>query len=115
MRIVYGVKIIEEYCKDERFHSMLRVLEQAGRARKIADNLIEVELEREAELGICKSNDSHILALARAGNVRLLCTEDADLIVDFRSKSLIDNPRGNIYSASRHNHLLRRHCKSPEK
>lgn len=53
---------------------MLRVLEQAGRARKIADNPIEAELGKVTELGICKSNDPHILALARAGNVRLLCT-----------------------------------------
>ncbi len=93
---------------------MLRVLGQAARARKIADNLIEIELGKVAELGICKSNDSHMLALARAGNVRLQCTEDADLIVDFRNKAIIDNPRGNIHSASRHNHLLSKHCKPPK-
>ena len=54
-----------------------------------------------------KSNDIHILALARASGARLLCTEDRALIDDFKNKEIIDNPRGRIYSGIRQKHLLK--------
>ena len=40
-----------------------------------------------------------MLALARATSVRLLYTDDRDLIADFKNKKFIDPPRGKVYSA----------------
>ena len=49
----------------------------------------------------CRSDDPHILALAQVSDVRLLYTNDGDLQQDFGNKSLIDNPRGKVYSTRR--------------
>ena len=64
---------------------------------------------------ICKSNDSHIIALAQLGGARLLYSNDGNLQQDFRDKRLVDKPRGKVYSTPReqglHTHppgLLRR-------
>ena len=48
-----------------------------------------------------KSNDIHILALAKAGNVKLLCSNDVHLHKDF--KGVI---HGKVYKDRRHSKLL---------
>lgn len=55
---------------------------------------------------LCKSDDFHILALASFTGARVLYTKDRDLIKDFKNKSLIDNPRGRIYSSKSNAGLL---------
>jgi len=60
------------------------------------------------KLNICRSDDIHILALARAGGARLLYTEDKDLKKDFKNKAIIDDPRGKIYSGAKNKRLLKR-------
>ena len=46
----------------------------------------------------CTSNDTHVIGLAQISRCRILSTRDNALISDFKSKQLIDNPRGRIYS-----------------
>ena len=53
------------------------------------------------------SDDVHILALARASGARLLYTGDKNLMTDFKTKSIIDNPRGKIYSNAKQKNLLK--------
>ena len=53
-----------------------------------------------------RSDDPHVLALARATGVRLLHTGDADLTADFRNKKFIDRPRGKVYSTAANAGLL---------
>lgn len=55
-----------------------------------------------------RSNDPHVLALARASGARLLYTGDNDLIADFKNKQFIDKPRGKVYSGSANADLLTR-------
>ena len=55
-----------------------------------------------------KSNDPHILALARASGARLVYTGDGKLIADFKNKRLIDGPRGKIYTGASNVRLLNR-------
>lgn len=43
----------------------------------------------EAEFGNIRSNDPHILALARAAGVRLLYTKDGKLRSDFKDRKFI--------------------------
>jgi hypothetical protein len=78
------------------------MLAQSGKAIKVSNNLIDANLAIANRL--CISNDAHIIALARADRLRthLLCTDDQALKVDFQNKSLIDKPRGKIYSPTRH-------------
>ena len=55
-----------------------------------------------------RSDDFHILALARYSGARILYTGDAALIQDFKNKRLIDKPRGKIYSGRQNADLLTR-------
>ena len=58
--------------------------------------------------GLLQSDDSHVIALARASGARLLYTGDTALIADFKDKRLIDKPRGRIYSGAANSDLLTR-------
>ena len=55
-----------------------------------------------------KSDDPHILALARASGARILYSSDKDLIEDFKDKRFVDQPRGKVYSGARNARLLTR-------
>ena len=78
-------------------------------ASRFADD--ERDLKARADL---RSDDPHVLALARAARVRLLYTADRDLISDFTDKRFIDGPRGRVYSGARNASLLTRSvCASP--
>ena len=89
-----------------RARARLAVYEQAGRATKIPGSRFvddEHDLKTHANL---RSDDPHVLALARAAGVRLLYTADSDLISDFTDKRVIDRPRGKVYSGARNAALL---------
>ena len=68
----------------------------------------EVEFETLAleAAGACRSNDEHVIALARVSGARLLCSKDQLLHQDFRNRELVSNPRGRVYQTSDHTHLL---------
>ena len=110
-QLVYGGRLTEEYEVNRDIRRILRVLDQAGRTRIVSNDLIETECQVLEQLGVYESNDVHILALARAGKVRLLCTRDKALQNDFRNKAILDNPRGKVYTDRSHQHLLVRFCK----
>ena len=92
---VYGGKLFEEY--PNSVLDALEELDRRGRARLISNELIDKEIAAVIEIGACVSNDAHIIALARASDVRLLCTDDDNLATDFKNKALIDIPRGSVY------------------
>ena len=61
-----------------------------------------------------RSDDPHVLALARAAGARLLYTADRNLISDFKDRRFIDGPRGKVYSGAGNAGLLNRSvCASP--
>ena len=77
---------------------------QAGRARFVPeDRFVD---DQNTLKGQIRSDDPHVLALARATGVRLLYTGDADLIADFKDKAFLDRPRGKIYSGAANANLL---------
>ena len=79
---------------------------QAGRARFVPeDRFIDDQNTLEGQI---RSDDPHVLALARVSGVRLLYTGDVDLIADFKDKAFIDRPRGKIYSGAANANLLTR-------
>ena len=57
---------------------------------------------------IIRSDDPHVLALARATGVRLLYTGDGDLSDDFKDGGFINQPRGSVYSRASNANLLTR-------
>lgn len=84
-----------------------------GRIKKISDGEeSKIEAKEKNLKKICASNDAHIIALAQISGARLLYSNDRDLHKDFKSKKLIDAPRGLVYSTLRkgntRNPLLKR-------
>ena len=55
-----------------------------------------------------RSNDPHILALAKASQARVLYTKDNHLMADFKNPVFINRPRGKVYSSAKNADLLRR-------
>lgn len=99
--LIHGGKLSKEY-ELAGVLTHIAVLAQSGRAFKVDDALIDAHLVQIENM--CASNDEHVIALARADRKRahLLCTNDVALRADFKNKSLIDEPRGKIYSPTRH-------------
>ncbi|MYN63918.1 MAG: hypothetical protein F4X11_02640 [Acidobacteria bacterium] len=81
---------------------------QAGKAKLIpADQFAEDERAMRDSTDR-RSDDPHVLALARWTGVRLLYTGDPGLIADFKNKKLVDRPRGKVYSRAANASLLTR-------
>ena len=76
---------------------------QRGDARLIPG--IDREVQALQKQGGLKSDDPHIIALARVSGARLLYTADAALIADFKNSALI-KPRGKVYSGPHNKKLL---------
>ena len=97
--------------KGELNHPSKKMLVEYARAGYATLYLAERFAKDEAQLrgnSELKSDDPHILALARHSRARILYTADKDLMRDFKNKKLIDHPRGRIYSGSQNAGLLTR-------
>ena len=105
-RLVYstGGKFDSELYK--RARELLGAYRRAGRATFVPEEAFENDARRlEAEASL-RSNDAHVLALARASRARLLYTGDKDLRADFKDAQIISRPRGKIYSGAKNRLLL---------
>lgn len=109
-RFVYGGKLTQEYAAIRSFRRLLLLLDQRGSARQVADATVNAEAERLRARNLCRSDDQHIVALARVSGVRLLCSNDQDLSIDFKDATLLSRPPGSVYRRAEHAHLLRKHC-----
>ena len=79
---------------------------RAGKARLVPEDRFakdEAELKASGEL---RSDDPHVLALARESGARLLYTGDNKLIADFRDPRIIQKPRGRVYKGAANANLL---------
>ena len=109
-----GVLIIGGHLRNELYGSAnaSRALGEWIRTRRARDfedvspGAVDSETRLIADSAVCKSNDPHVIALARISGARLLCSGDKDLHTDFNNPQLIDNPRGRIYQNRKHRHLL---------
>ena len=113
-RIVYstgGAYAREVGC---RARDSLLTYDRAGKAKFVpAARFAADERGLRADAGL-RSDDPHVLVLARAARVRLLYTGDRNLMADFRNKKFIDRPRGKIYSSAANAGLLTRSvCAAP--
>ena len=105
--LVHGGLLTGELSGIDYVRRYLVRLNQAGRASVVPDDDLIPEQERVAAMGICKSEDVHIIALARTSGARTLCSHDTDLQHDFTNPQLISRPRGSVYQNRSHAHLLR--------
>jgi len=108
-RIVFGGPLARELAEIGQTRRRLLELLRAGKARRVRDELITAEEARVRACGQGRSNDAHVIALARVSCARILCSADRNLHMDFRNQHLINHPRGVIYQNQSHGHLLRHH------
>ena len=74
---------------------------QSGKARFISETQVEQTIAILQKNNQFQSNDIHILGLAKADQVKVLCTKDKNLHADF--KNILG---GSIYQNAKHQHLL---------
>lgn len=105
--LVYGGRLAQELGRVGVAREYLLALSRAGRARSFPPGVIE-DLERDLDrMGVCRSDDPHVIALARHSGARTLVSEDKVLWDDFRDRALLRGPRGVIYRRPEHRELLR--------
>lgn len=111
VNIVYGGELANEYIINHNVYQIVLSLERAGKAHQ--ENFIDVSKETNIIIknSTYKSDDEHILALARVSGARILASSDKDLKTDFKDKLLINKPRGKIYGSPTHGPLLNKLCK----
>lgn len=109
LRLAIGGQLKAEYLVNGNLRRALKTLEQAGRAPVLDETQVHAETQSVIKLGLCTSNDPHIIAIARLTGARVLCSNDTNLRTDFRNTGLL-RPKGRIYQNSSHNHLLARTC-----
>ena len=90
---------------NSRMHTQMTAYRKSGLV-KVIDKKNVASKVKELENKELKSDDVHILAIALAGNIRLLTTKDGDLQQDFRKFIGKGRLRGKVYQYSNHTHLL---------
>ena len=114
-RLVVGGTLLRELSQYSKFKVWLAAAIPAGRAQSIRDAVVDEETESIRAGEICRSNDHHVIALARISGARLLFTNDRNLEQDFKNRSLVPNPRGKIYKTPDHRRLLNQHDLCPSR
>ena len=87
-----------ELGRNAGFVRWLRTAQRVGRARAISDEAVDSETETLRSQGICRSNDEHVVALAKVSGARLLFTNDNALQDDFRDRRIVGGTRGRVYT-----------------
>jgi len=101
-KIVYGGRNAFELFKISDARRSIINLDKAGQAWLIEDRLDSIELSV-INSGQCKSNDSHVIALARRSGARILCLkQDDELEEDFKNLDLLPFKKGKIYKRYEH-------------
>ena len=111
-RMVYSPQLTREYQRNRSVIAVVSQLTRAGAARLVPAADVAKQIDALVSEGHCVSNDVHIVAIARVGSVRLLCSRDQALHADFTNPIILNNPRGSIYQNASHQHLIREHCGS---
>lgn len=104
--LVYTIGDRFEKETKDRALDWLSEREKAGRARLIPEEGLRREVGRIESSGRLRSDDAHVLALARVSGARLLYTGDKALMDDFRDPQIVPRPRGKIYSGAKNARLL---------
>lgn len=105
-KLIIGGLLKDEYLRNNNIRQIIKQLDQSGISKIIPKSEIEHEKQLVEDSGHCISNDTHIIALARVGGARVLCSDDAKLQADFKNPSLISAPRGKIYKNARHKKIV---------
>jgi predicted nucleic acid-binding protein len=104
LKIVTGGHLKREWSRTQ-LRKLLLEFVRSGRVVDYSDEQIAEGL-RKLPMGEVRSNDHHILGLARISGARILYSRDQLLHVDFKNQRLIPGERGKIYQGSVHERVL---------
>jgi len=88
--------------------ALVKEWSRSGLARVVLQATVDDEEQAVRNLGLCRSDDEHIIALARVSGSRILCSDDQDLHADFGNSRLISSPRGKVHPGDRHDFVMKR-------
>jgi len=108
-QLVVGGKLLEELSEYWNFSRWFRRARRTGQVIRVSDDAVAAETTALESRRICKSNDAHVLALARVSGARLLFTNDQALQEDFGNRAIIQEPRGRVYTTRRHQEVRSTH------
>ena len=91
-------KLKQELDDYPKARTLFRAYDQRGKLKSFSADDVK---EKEASLGGLRSNDPHVIALAKVSKVRLLVSSDQRLHEDF--KEIVG---GSVYQKKNHQHLL---------
>lgn len=80
---------------------------RAGRAAVVSDEAVSAEATVVAATGRCRSNDVHVIALARVSGARVLYTGDRLLATDFKDRRILTGPAGQVFRTETDSRHLR--------
>ena len=108
-RLVVGGELLRELGQNRGFVRWLGAATRAGRARSMPDESVNTRADELRRGDTCKSDDEHVLALALVSGARLLYTNDSALIVDFKNRGIVANPRGKVYTTAENKDVTNAH------
>ncbi len=95
--LVIGGRLNKELSKIGEFKNWYKVAWSSGKVRYVSDADVAKEEAKLDSSADCRSNDRHVLALARISGARLLYTNDQKLMNDFKNTNLVPTPKGKVY------------------
>ena len=106
-----GGKLLEELGKLSGFREWSQNARLAGIVRTANEDTVNARAEQVRDTGNCQSDDPHVIALAQISGARLLYSNDKTLHQDFKRKTLVDGPRGKVYSTVENKSFKQAHQK----
>ena len=108
--LIVGGKLLEELEQGSAdFRRWGKEAQLAGKMRIVNESEVDARTEQIQSEGSIRSDDPHVIALAQVSRARLLYSNDGNLQQDFKTKKLIDDPRGKVYSTSGDGSFQRSH------
>ena len=106
-QLVVGGRLLRELTRNPIFAKWAETATQDGRVRHFPD--VDIAKEESAlPSNRCRSNDRHIIALARTSRARILYSNDGALQDDFRDLKLVPRPQGRLLPTGESQNASRR-------
>lgn len=106
-KLAIGGRLTRELAKTQ-FRRLLLQLDKAGAVMNYGGE-VDTEEDLIKKLGLCKSDDEHVIALARISGCRLVFTRDVNLHTDVKNTKLL-RPKGKVYCSRTQAYRLLNKC-----
>ena len=108
-QLIVGGELRRELNRNRRFERWLGNAIRVGRATTMPTEAVVARTEELRQRDICRSDDEHVVALALVSGARLLYTNDAELIDDFKNREVVAAPRGKVYTTAKDDRVTKTH------